>query len=372
MSLLNACAAASRPATPSNSARAASALTPVLRRATTFMKRSGGRAPVAAAIETVRGPESDLLIEELEPLRHHADDPHRRVVDLHGAADDRGIAAEARLPEAMREDGNRRRIRTIVLRREETAVQRTHAEQREELPRHDLDVQPRRFADARERHGAAAPRREVLEGAAFALPVHPVGGGVPAARAARLDGAHLELRHVLVDHHQLVAVRIGQGPQQELIDDGEDRGVAADTEREREHDGGGEAGTLAQAARHVTHVAHQAVEPARRSDVVTLFLQPQHAAEPRLGGAAGIAGIHPAALVFARELIDVEGHLAIHVAIARVPGEDGEQAADESRRTRHGQAPCSMARRTRVTAFDSRCQLSSSASAAARPLRVSL
>ena len=106
--------------------------------------------------------------------------------------------------------------------------------------------------DCRQRHRGRAPRGEPLERAALCLPVHPVRGRhrlVVACRSHLLPGLDVE---GLVDGDQPVARRIRQRPQQQLVDDREDRGVAADPEREGEDDGDREAGTLSQPARHVT------------------------------------------------------------------------------------------------------------------------
>ena len=167
------------------------------------------------------------------------------------------IAAEASLPELMAEHHDARRVRPIVIHRDRAAEQRTHAEQREEL------------ADTTcmfSRAGAPAPVR-------VAVPERQAASW-PSVRLSRCQSSQLagdttlrvrptsmigepEIRQALVDRHQLVAVRIGQRTQQQLIDDREDCGVGADAEGEREDDGEREARALAQAAGHVFHVADE-------------------------------------------------------------------------------------------------------------------
>ena len=61
------------------------------------------------------------------------------------------------------------------------------------------------------------PGGESSKRAALALPVEPVSGGDVGVRVAARR---------LFDRHELVAVRVRQRAQQELIDDGEDGGVA--------------------------------------------------------------------------------------------------------------------------------------------------
>ena len=53
---------------------------------------------------------------ELEALRHHADDRRRHVVDAHGAADHRRVAAVAVQPHAVADEHHRRRAGAIVVR----------------------------------------------------------------------------------------------------------------------------------------------------------------------------------------------------------------------------------------------------------------
>jgi len=62
------------------------------------------------------------------------------------------------------------------------------------------------------------------------------------------------IRHEQVDHHQLVRLREGQRLQQQCVDEGEDRGVGADAEGERDDRDQGEDRRLDERANRVANV----------------------------------------------------------------------------------------------------------------------
>ena len=112
-------------------------------------------------------------------------------------------------------------------------------------------AQSRRFTRASQgRRAAGRPCRDAFERSVVALPIEP---------GRRRDRVVTVAAPRLVHHDQVFAVGIRQRPQQQLIDDGEDRGVGADAEREREDDGKREAGAAPQirgpcAARRASHL----------------------------------------------------------------------------------------------------------------------
>ena len=65
-----------------------------------------------------------------------------------------GSLPNASLPELMTDHDDARRVGPIVFHRDRAAEQRPDAEQREELRRHELRVQPRGLAGAGQRDGA--------------------------------------------------------------------------------------------------------------------------------------------------------------------------------------------------------------------------
>jgi hypothetical protein len=156
-------------------------------------------APRAIAIQPRRRPDIGVVVHEAEGGRHHADDLRRDVIQMDEASDDAPVAAEARLPETMADDGRGRRIRPVVVFGERSAEHRLDAQQKKELMRHGLSTQPRRLAGAGERDRPRHPRGEPVEGPAFPLPVEPV----------RRRHAMVAPRS-LVDHHDVAPLRIGQ------------------------------------------------------------------------------------------------------------------------------------------------------------------
>ena len=110
----------------------------------------------------------------------------------------------------------------------------------------------------------------------------------------------------LFDHHELVAVRVGQRPQQELIDDGEDSGVAADAEGQRQDHSERKARAAPQATSRVSDVAGDIFCNAQRPLVVAALLEPRQAAELPPGGAPRVGVVQPVTSVVACQRIDME------------------------------------------------------------------
>ena len=101
--------------------------------------------------------------------------------------------------------------------------------------------------------GAGAPHAKVLEGPAIVA-----AGRVHAGREGRVLVDLSVDRQPVVDPHQRVRVRIGQGLKQDPVHDAEDRGIRTDTERQREHDRQNESGMGADQA-HVLSCGAQRV-----------------------------------------------------------------------------------------------------------------
>ena len=188
----------------------------------------------------------------------------------------------------MREDRRARRLGTIVLRVQQTAEHRAKAHHVEERPADDARLDHAGLvaeANHREVHG-----REVAERA---------DGG--DARLDVVDFRHRE-RHVLgadagralADVDQAIFVAIDERTQQHAADDAEDRGVGADAERERHHDGGGEtlrAPERAQRDAHVPPEGRGRVEPAAEPDAPHRLADRRDVAEFPQRGQAGGFGI---------------------------------------------------------------------------------
>src|SRR5262249_667248 len=82
---------------------------------------------------------------------YHANDLGGCLVELNESSDDGRIAVKAALPQCVAEHDDRRGHRPVVLLRNHAAEERWYAQQREELRRHNLTVEPLGFADASQR-----------------------------------------------------------------------------------------------------------------------------------------------------------------------------------------------------------------------------
>ena len=148
----------------------------------------------------------------------------------------------------MADNGHSRRIRAVVILVDDSSEHRRDTKQWKEVGRDRLHTQPGRFTGASQgRRASGRPCRDAFERAVVALPIEP---------GRRRDRVMAVAVPRFVHHHQVFALGIRQRPQQQLIDDGEDRRVGADAERERQDDGDREARAAAKAATHVPRVAH--------------------------------------------------------------------------------------------------------------------
>ena len=183
--------------------------------------------------------------------RHHADDRHGIAVEAHDAADGGGVAVEAALPGAVREDDHLLDGGLLVGAGEGAAERGREAEGLEEAGGHHragelagvaIEVPVAGHAAADE-HGG-----EVLEGAAAVAEVAEVGGGD--------GGAAVAARRAAGGPDEAAGVAVRERVQEDRVDDGEDRGVRADAERESQHRGDGEAGVGAELTDSVAEVLH--------------------------------------------------------------------------------------------------------------------
>ena len=115
-----------------------------------------------------------------------------------------------------------------AVRRGECAASRGRRRQRvEEFPGVTRAADLRRIAEAGQREARARIPGDPLERLARTPPVLEV--------RIRADVLVEPLPRVVgPQHHQPVGLRVGQRPQQHRVDDGEDRGIRADAERQRE------------------------------------------------------------------------------------------------------------------------------------------
>ena len=142
--------------------------------------------------------------------------------------------------------------RPILCAREVAADGRRDAERRQIAGADDFAAQPFGFAVAGKAPLTAREERVLREhllliAEDFVLGIRPHH----LAKDARGCGA---IRHEQVDHHQIVRLREGQRLQQQRVDEGEDRGVGADAEGERDDRDQGEDRRLDERANRVANV----------------------------------------------------------------------------------------------------------------------
>ena len=168
-------------------------------------------------------------------LAEDADDRVGLSVDAHCPPDNRAVAAEAVLPEPIRQDDDFVSAgRAFVL--DEGAAERErmpvaqHAQEPGGGPAGDHALGPFNGGDV---HGASAPGIDVAEGRGSPLPLDIVAGRDRPPLAALL----------LPHHHQPIGLSIWQRREERAVDDAEDGGRGGDAERECEHGHGSKAGS---------------------------------------------------------------------------------------------------------------------------------
>ena len=159
----------------------------------------------------------------------------RLAVEREALADDVEAARETPLPVGVAEQHDGRTARPVFLREKTAAVQRLHAVEGEIVCRDLQALHLLRVAAAGDRETVADRRRDVGEH----LLLRPHG---EQTRPGKADLVELALGHRRGELHELLGMRVGQGPQENGVDDAEDRAVGADPEGESEHGDKTEAG----------------------------------------------------------------------------------------------------------------------------------
>ena len=160
-----------------------------------------------------------------ETGRHDADDGPLPVADADRAADDRGIAAEAPLPQRMGE--NHRRCGAFVGRRERAAVRGAGAEHVEEVSRDETDPKLLGIL-ARDHRGVRPDPADTCERRRALAQVVQLRGGERHAPEASAG-------EVVADEQQLFSVPEREVFEEHRVHEAEDRRRGADAEAEREN-----------------------------------------------------------------------------------------------------------------------------------------
>ena len=156
-------------------------------------------------------------------------------------AKDRGQAPELAMPEAIAEERDGAGAQAIVGSVEIAADRRVDAERGQELRGDHEAVHPLcRTVTAGEVVVLVAIHGHGREGAVLALPVEEI----------EIADGRLRLASIaLVDGNQLARLRVGQRVEQDAVHDGEERGIGADPESERDHGDDGEGRSLEEHAK---------------------------------------------------------------------------------------------------------------------------
>ena len=223
-------------------------------------------------------PETRRAAQAVESRRGDADDRHGASVEDDVPAHDAPVAAEVVHPEPVAEDGDRRRLRDVVVVRERPPHGGLGAEHAEVGGRDQLRAQALGVARAREGHGADGEGRRRLHGERRLVLEDDELGVRPREAPGRPGsggGGVGELQE-----HELVGVGVGWWREEGRPHRREDHRVRPDAQRQHDHRREGEARRLPQGAdRHLQ--VHPPVAPHPRPP------SPPVAFAPPLSHAAG-------------------------------------------------------------------------------------
>src|SRR5579871_6238768 len=156
------------------------------------------------------------------------------------------------MPEIRADEHDWRRANFVFARSEESTNHGLHAQQGKKFRRDKLRVEFLRFTQAVEREAGAACDGYRRKAAIVVPPIAEIGIG---------NRAGSEIGLALVEHNELLGMRIGNRIEQHGVDDGEEGSVRADAERQSEDGDGGEARTFAQCPSGEARILSTFVEP---------------------------------------------------------------------------------------------------------------
>lgn len=161
--------------------------------------------------------------------------------------------------------------------------------------------------------------RNSFEAAARAPPLVKVQP-VHRARGAAALGRELP------DDEQPLGLGIGEGLEQNAVDDREDRGVRADAERKQGEDADGEPDIAPQRAKRLSRVPYEVIEQRDAPCVATLVLASLDTAERAHGRPARLVGRHAGSDVFLDLTLDVVTQLVVELLLDLGPSEERAEA----------------------------------------------
>ena len=276
--------------------------------------RRAGRLP---RIQLARRPEfaGGRIV---EARRHDADhlmdyiaDPHRQRVQ--------GSTAQAGLPESMSDDHRGCPSDASLVVQKAAAQRWQHAHDVEELARYARSRRHGCFGPHRDRHGTSRHLRHGSKTASAAFPVVEIGlRDRPIAPAIGVD---------LKETDDAIGRGIGQGAEQDAVDDAEHGRRRADAEPKREDRDGSKRFGAAKDARAVADVAEKVLDRRRAKFITGLFLHvfdssKRHArTPPRLGRIQSVAD------VLGSLLVDVEANLLVESVFDAAAADEPAQPA---------------------------------------------
>ena len=300
------------------------------------------------------------LRDRVEARGHDADDGVRHVVQAEGLSEHVGPRAEAAGPQAMAEDHHLLAPRRVLVGGERAAERRRDAKDVEPGGRRPQAGDALRLAITRQVVAGKRAGRQRIDGRHPLAQVVEVTAGSPA-RTAPPGG---------VDRQHAVRLRVGEGSEDDRMDDAENGRRGAEANRQRQDDAEGEAAMLAGLAQGHAHVEGEVREPLPAlTGAITVVAEgvecPGHlrrVAEPALGFGPRRRRVHSALDEIARPEIEVVRQLFAHLLIDGHPPQPRAQKAWPHRYT---------FTRTRLTAAENACQATVSLVNCWRPTRVS-
>jgi hypothetical protein len=198
-------------------------------------------------------PHVDAWVGKCKRRRHDADDLGRNAADHHRPSENARIAAVAAHPQGMRQQRHLRRAGPSFILGEPAPGCRRHLQHRGQRRRDVRAANALGLAIAGEGEvvtaidGGAVERTRALR----VVKVEP--GGEPEA------GGHVEAVRAVIQLDQPIRLGIRQRVQHYALHDGEDRGVGADRERQRQHGGDGERRAACQSSQGVPQLLPDSV-----------------------------------------------------------------------------------------------------------------
>lgn len=220
--------------------------------------------------------------------------------------------------------------RAIFFVEEEPPLERLHAERPQEIGGHARPRNELRLPASGQREPGGPERGQLLEGDGLAAPPHELRG---VHRHCRIHVR--DLSDDAADDNESIGLVIGERPQQDTVDDREDRGVGADAERDAGHDDEAETAALADRARRVAHVLRQVIEGREAARFAAGFGRFGEVAEAAKRGVTGVVRGKAAADVLVDQQIEMAADLLARVTLAASSPERGAQPCRERAQRRH-------------------------------------